>query len=140
MNSLELEMANRSSEETTSVTPALQPIRPAFHLQILSEEQLSQLKSATLEILAETGVHCPSEKALKIYAEHDARVDYDRKIVRLPPEVVIRAMAHAPRSYTLGARLPAFDLNPGWKLHVLRHGRLRCGNDRLCNPPAAPIL
>jgi trimethylamine--corrinoid protein Co-methyltransferase len=110
MNGLELEMANSGSEETFNVTPELQPIKPAFHLQILSEEQLSQLKSATLEILAETGVHCPSEKALKIYAEHDARVDYDRKIVRLPAEVVIRAMAHAPRSYTLGARLPAFDL------------------------------
>jgi trimethylamine--corrinoid protein Co-methyltransferase len=96
--------------ETYSETPLLQPIRPAYHLQILSDEQLRQLKSATLEILAETGVHCPSEKALGIYAEHGAQVDFDRKIVRLPPELVLQAMAQAPRSYTLGARLPAFDL------------------------------
>jgi trimethylamine--corrinoid protein Co-methyltransferase len=32
-------------------------------------------------------------------------------IVRLPPELVIEAMSHAPRFYTMGARLPAFDLN-----------------------------
>ena len=35
-----------------SETPQLQPITPAFHLQILANEQISQLKSATLEILA----------------------------------------------------------------------------------------
>ena len=34
-----------------SETPPLQPITPAYHLRILSDEQLGQLKSATLEIL-----------------------------------------------------------------------------------------
>jgi len=53
-----------------SETPQLQPIVPAYHLRILSDEQLEQLKSATLEILEGTGIHCPSEKALSIYAEH----------------------------------------------------------------------
>ena len=93
-----------------SETPLLQPIKPAYHLRILSDEQLAQLRSATLEILQDVGVHCPSEKALKIYAEHGAHVDFDRLMVKIPPEVVLEVMSHAPRYYTMGARLPAYDL------------------------------
>jgi trimethylamine:corrinoid methyltransferase-like protein len=66
-------------------------------LRILSEAQLEQLKSATLEIPEGTGIHCPSEKALSIYAEHGARVDLESKIAKLPPDVVLDAMSHAPR-------------------------------------------
>jgi trimethylamine--corrinoid protein Co-methyltransferase len=93
-----------------SETPQLQPIVPAYRLRILSDEQLANLKSATLEILAEVGVHCPSEVALAIYAEHGAQVNAESQIVRLPPGVVLGAMSHAPRFYTMGARSPAHDL------------------------------
>jgi len=94
-----------------SETPALQPIVPAYRLRILSDGQLEQFRSTTLEILEEVGFHCPSQKALGIYAEHGARVDLESHIVRLPPEVVLQAMSQAPRFYTMGARLPTFDLN-----------------------------
>ena len=93
-----------------SETPELQPIVPAYHIQILSDEQLEQFKSATLEILEEVGIHCPSEKALAIYAEHGAQVDSKSKIVKLPADVVLSAMSHAPRFYTMGARLQTHDL------------------------------
>jgi trimethylamine--corrinoid protein Co-methyltransferase len=93
-----------------SVTPPLQPIRPGFHLQMLTDEQLEQLKIATLEILDEVGVHCPSVKSLQIYAEHGAKVDFQTQIVRIPAHVVLEAMSHAPRFYTMAARQPEFDL------------------------------
>jgi trimethylamine--corrinoid protein Co-methyltransferase len=93
-----------------SETPELQPIVPGYHVRILSDEQLDELKSATLEVLEEVGVHCPSDKALAIYAQHGAQVDFERRVVRLSPAVVLRAMSHAPRFYTMGARSPAFDL------------------------------
>ncbi len=94
-----------------SQTQQLQPIKPAYRLRILGDEQLLQLKAATLEILEEVGVHCPSEKALAIYAEHGALVDFERRAVKLPPAVVLEAMSRAPRFYTMGARDGAFDLN-----------------------------
>jgi trimethylamine---corrinoid protein Co-methyltransferase len=93
-----------------SVTPAIQPITPAYHVRILEDEQLGQLKSATLEILEQVGIHCPSEKALQIYAEHGGVVDFSRQVVKLPQEVVMESMSHAPRFYTMGARDPEFDL------------------------------
>ena len=95
---------------TISQTPPLQPIVPGYRLRILNDLQLVDFKTATLEILQDVGVHCPSEKALKIYAEHGAQVDFETQIVKFPPEVVLTAMAQAPRYYTMGARKPNYDL------------------------------
>jgi trimethylamine--corrinoid protein Co-methyltransferase len=94
----------------SSDTPQLQPIVPSYHVSILSDEQLERLRSATLEILGEAGIHCPSNKALNIYAEHGAQVNFESQIVKLPPAVVLNAMSHAPRFYTMGARSAAHDL------------------------------
>ncbi len=91
-------------------TPPLQPIVPGYHLRILGDDQLRQLRSATLEILAEIGVHCPSETALSIYAEHGAHADFASRIVKIPPDVALEALSHAPRFYVMGARSPAHDL------------------------------
>lgn len=90
--------------------PAIQPITPNYHLRILSDEQLSQLKAATFEILEEIGIHCPSSRVLNIYADHGANVDFDNKIVKIGPDIVVEALSHAPRYYTLGARSANFDL------------------------------
>jgi trimethylamine--corrinoid protein Co-methyltransferase len=95
---------------TYSETPQLQPIVPSYHVRILDDEQLEQFKSATLEILEETGIHCPSERALAIYAEHGAQVDLESQIVKLPSDAVLDAMSHAPRFYIMGARSSAHDL------------------------------
>jgi trimethylamine--corrinoid protein Co-methyltransferase len=93
-----------------SETPRLQPIIPTYRVRILNDERLEQFKSATLEILAEVGIHCPSEKARAIYAEHGAQVDAKHQIVKLPADIVLSAMSHAPRFYAMGARSAAHDL------------------------------
>ncbi len=94
-----------------SQTPQIEPIAPAYRVRILSDEQLEKFKSNTFTILEETGFHCPSKRALKIYAEHGAVVDFDTQIVKLPSDVILEALSHAPRYYTLGGRTEAFDLD-----------------------------
>jgi trimethylamine--corrinoid protein Co-methyltransferase len=93
-----------------SSTPPLAPIRPARHARFLDDGQLADLRAGTLEILEEVGVHCPSPGVRQLYAEHGARVDEAREVVRLPADLVTGAMARAPRGYVMGARDPAFDL------------------------------
>ena len=92
-------------------TPPIEPIVPAYSLRLLDDEQLEQFQSGTFEILEKTGFHCPSERALKIYADHGARVDFEKKIVRLSSDVILEALSHAPRYYTMGARSEDFDLD-----------------------------
>jgi trimethylamine---corrinoid protein Co-methyltransferase len=95
---------------TYDPTPELEPIRPAYRLRILDDEQIARLKAASLELLDKVGVHCPSTTAQAVYAAAGARLDRKTGIVRLPPALVVEAMSHAPRCYTLGARSPGHDL------------------------------
>jgi trimethylamine--corrinoid protein Co-methyltransferase len=90
--------------------PSIEPIRTPYKLCFLDDEQLDNLREATLHILENTGVQFPSEKALNIFAEHGAQVDHDSHIVRIPRALVLKAMSTLPRYFTLGARDPEFDL------------------------------
>lgn len=94
-----------------SATPPLEPIRSHRRLQFLDDEQLDRLQDATLRILEEVGVRFPSEAALEILDGHGARVDAATGIVRFPRDLVRRALATAPRSFTMAARDPRFDLH-----------------------------
>jgi len=89
----------------------LEPLKSPYKLQFLSQEQLDQLRLATLEILENTGVRFPSEKALAILADHGAQVDHKNQIVKFPRDLVLKAMATVPRYFTLGARDPRYDLH-----------------------------
>lgn len=94
-----------------SETHPIQPLVPSYHLRILSDEQLKRFQSATFEILEKTGFKCPSERALKIYADNGAQVDFETQIVKLSQDVIMKALSHVPRHYTMGGRIEKFDLD-----------------------------
>jgi trimethylamine--corrinoid protein Co-methyltransferase len=93
-----------------SDTPPLAPIRSVRRLRVLDDGQLADLRAGTLEILDTIGIHVPSDHVLALYEAHGARVDRVTRNVQLPPDLVLAAMARAPRAYTLGGRVPGFDL------------------------------
>lgn len=82
----------------------IERIKPKLHMDVLSSDDLAAIQSASLEILERTGVYCPSEKALQIYADHGAKVDHETMIVRFPPDLILKALKQAPRSYDLSGR------------------------------------
>ena len=90
--------------------PPIEPIRTSQKLNFLNDQQLDNLQEATLQILENTGVQFPSEKALAIFTEHGAEVNHDSQIVKIPRDLVFKAMATVPRYFRLGARNPEFDL------------------------------
>jgi trimethylamine--corrinoid protein Co-methyltransferase len=81
-----------------------------FKAELLTQAQLETLQGGTLHLLDEVGVHFPSQRALEIFADHGAQVDWETEIVRIPPDLVRKAMATAPRSFVLGGREERFDL------------------------------
>jgi trimethylamine--corrinoid protein Co-methyltransferase len=93
--------------------PPIEPLRPAFATTYHSAEQLDRLKQATLDILEAVGVQFQSEKALDVLAEHGVRVERAAQIARFSPEIVLAAMAQAPRCFALGARDASCDLAVG---------------------------
>ena len=92
--------------ETPDIIPFVSPVKA----EILTPVELEIVKGKTLDLLNEVGVHFPSSKALDIFSEHGAQVDRANEIVRLSPEIVMKAMSTAPRSFILGGREARFDL------------------------------
>jgi len=89
----------------------IKPIQSKLQANILSADQLAEIKAGTLEILETVGVHFPSALALKLFVEHGALVDMENQIVRISPDLALEAMSYAPRSYTLSGRAEGTDLN-----------------------------
>jgi trimethylamine--corrinoid protein Co-methyltransferase len=93
-----------------SETPDIIPFTSPLRAEVLTQAELEVIKGKTLYVLDEIGVHFPSPKALDIFGSHGAQVDFDKQTVRIPPEIVIKSMSTAPRSFILGGREDRFDL------------------------------
>ncbi len=93
-----------------SKTPDIIPFTSPFKSELLTPAQLETLKGGTLHLLEKVGVRFPSRKALEIFADHGAQVDWEKESVRIPPQLVAKAMSTAPRSFVLGGREERFDL------------------------------
>ena len=93
-----------------SKTPDILPFTSPLKYEVLSEGQIDTLKQGTFHLLEQVGVHFPSQIALKTFADHGALVDWENEVVRIPPDLVERAMSTAPRSFVLGGREERFDL------------------------------
>ena len=93
-----------------SPTPDIISFSSHNKIEIMGPKEIDKLKKASYQLMAEVGVCYPSEVALKIFADHGADVDWDTSIVRIPPDLVDKAMATAPRDFVLGGREPRFDL------------------------------
>ncbi|MGB3699800.1 MAG: trimethylamine methyltransferase family protein [Anaerolineales bacterium] len=91
----------------------IEPIQSTLEFRVLNSEQLDQIKSATLQVLENVGVHFPSTRALNIFSEHGAVVDRDTQVVKLPADFVLDAMSKAPRSYVLAGRAEGAELQVG---------------------------
>ena len=91
----------------------LEPLKTPYRLQYLSNQQLDQLQEATLGIMEQTGVKFPSQKALKVLADHGAMVDFTTQVVRFPRDIVRQAMRTVPRYFQVGARDPLYDFHLG---------------------------
>ncbi len=92
--------------ESDSPVRALPLGEPSF--RPLTDEGLARLHGASLRILDETGVAVGSASVRARLASAGARVDGER--VQLPASLIEAALGAAPRSYTLAAREPAWDL------------------------------
>jgi len=93
-----------------SKTPDIIPFTSPFAVELLTQAQLETLQEGTLRLLDEVGVHFPSQRALEIFGDHGAQVDWETETVRMPPDLVEKAMSTAPRSFVLGGREERFDL------------------------------
>jgi len=99
--------------ELTRRRASIQPIKSKVRIGILDDEEIGKINQTALSLLEEVGVVTPSEKALKIFADANADVDFDKKIVRIPSHLVADSLKQAPRRYTLCGRRSELDAKIG---------------------------
>ena len=92
---------------THAETRRVGPRRP---LQIVSPDEVRRIHETSLDILSEVGCVYYSRQAIDVLAAAGAEVDYETTVAKLPPELVERALATLPDSFTLGGRTPDYDL------------------------------
>jgi trimethylamine--corrinoid protein Co-methyltransferase len=77
---------------------------------VLSEQEKAGVHERTLRILSNTGVRVDTEQGRKILHEAGANVDENTHLVRFPKSMLEEALELAPKTFTLGARRPGWDL------------------------------
>jgi len=97
----------------TETRASIQPIKSKLKVSILDDGEIKGINQTARDILEEVGINIPSDKALAIYADAGASVDFDKKIVKIPAQLVADSLKTAPRRYTLCGRRPELDADIG---------------------------
>ncbi|NPV07708.1 MAG: hypothetical protein HPY83_07055 [Anaerolineae bacterium] len=79
-------------------------------LKFIKDDDLEQIRFAIVEVLAEVGVLMEYRPALEILADHGARVDWDTSVVKIPEDLLERALLTAPSRFTLYGKTPEYDV------------------------------
>lgn len=72
--------------------------------RVLNEDQIKRIHEASLAILDRTGVIIPHDEILSRFADSGAKVDWETKRVRIPPELVMRSLEQAGKRFTIYGR------------------------------------
>jgi len=92
---------------------SIQPIKSKLKISILEDQEVNQINQNARTVLEEIGVTFPSEKALKIFAETGANVDFDNQLVKIPADLLDKHLATSPRTYTMAGLRPDLDVHVG---------------------------
>jgi len=83
---------------------------------VLSEEEQASIHRESLQLLAEVGIRFLGDKAAGILEANGAKVSWEDRRVRIPPELVEQALRTAPENVVFDARNPAlsFTMPSAW--------------------------
>lgn len=99
--------------ELTERKASIYPIKSKLTVSILNKNEIKGINQTARNIMEEIGVVFPSKKALKIFADAGANVDFAKQLVKIPADLVKRSLTTAPRSYSLCGRRVDLDANLG---------------------------
>jgi len=74
------------------------------------DAQADELHEKSLQLLKTTGCVFKDERALQIFAEAGAEVNFSKQLVRIPPRLVEDALRRCPKRVLLAARNPKYDV------------------------------
>lgn len=82
-------------------------------LQVLDEDDVVRVDVGSIEILQKTGIRFHDQRALRIFHEAGAEVDFAKEMVRIPETLLRSCLKRAPSEYLQCARNPDNDVVVG---------------------------
>ncbi len=79
-------------------------------MQLLSPDEVQKIHDSTVDVLASVGVTFHSGKALDLLAQHGCEIDRETTVAKISAAVVEQALSTRCESFTVGGRLPEYDL------------------------------
>lgn len=78
--------------------------------QMVSHAAIQKIHTGTLQVLENIGVKFTDDAALHFLAEHGCSVDFEKQLVKFPPDLVESCLKKCPSEFTLHARNSQFDI------------------------------
>lgn len=72
--------------------------------RVLSDDQINRIQQTSLAILEKVGVHIPHENMLRMFADAGASVNFEKQLVRIPADLVMRSIQQASKQWTIYGR------------------------------------
>lgn len=79
--------------------------------KVLTGDQVKDIHETSLGVLEEVGIRIEYRPALELMADCGSRVDFDKKIVKIPEHIVKKALQRTPSRFTLHGREKKYDLH-----------------------------
>ena len=73
-------------------------------VKVLTDQQINKIHQKSLEILETIGVNIPHSEILTRFAEKGAAVDLNKKLVKIPSELVMELLSKAGKEFSLYGR------------------------------------
>jgi len=73
-------------------------------VKVLTDQQINKIHQKSLEILETIGVNIPHSEILNRFAEKGAVVDLNKKLVKIPSELVMELLSKAGKEFSLYGR------------------------------------
>jgi len=84
-----------------------------LNFQILTNEQLDKIHLSAIKILENLGVKVTTKKALEIFSDAGADVNWEQKIVKIPSYLIKESIKKAPAAFTLMGRVAKVSISRG---------------------------
>ena len=94
----------------TMADRTIRHIEHTRRIDILSEQELEDIREASLEVLERTGIEVRSERMLKELGKAGAVIDESVGRARFPRDVSLGSLAQVPPDLPLSSREPGLDL------------------------------
>jgi len=81
--------------------------------QVLTDEEVHEIHLASMDLLKRVGIAVHDTNGLKLLKRAGADVDFDRRIARLPPQLIEDGINRAPKEFILGGTTTQHDVRVG---------------------------